>query len=345
MPNKRQLINRLKKLKEMVNQSAEHTQRQLQVIEFNIFITSILSGVLTLLIGSLFSLTLTEAKSFQSKLLQSWIPSSFFLGTVSAAFIMYSTRKEFDQWTNIKDRKKTLKPYYLWLFQNFSPFLEAISFIYGVTLIVLFVDINQWSSINAIFKLLVISVSSLFIILPFFYQYIQNSLMMISVEDLSKEPLSFEVAKILKLVLVFFIVYSIAILTSAYAFNVTFNLLTNNLFFFFIALVLQSAIILSFASYFSAVLAKKEMTNSLTNFSRLNYKLDSLLLNKKMINTKIVQNLEDVYLNAKPYELVVSNYLNFVNVYYLRINKINQEGIATPSKPSNSGFFEKISNS
>ena len=83
---------------------------------------------------------------------------------------------------------------------------------------------------------------------------------------------------------------------------------------------LQLITIALFSSYFSALSSRKELSNTLTNLASIDYQIEALII-KGEINEESVSNLENSFLTAKQYELVIDDNLKFVNFYGLNMHK------------------------
>jgi hypothetical protein len=320
-----ELINELKELREMINQSSEHTQRQLQNIDSN------------LLIGSILSLILALGASFQLKILVYWVPASFLLMYLWALFSLISTRKNFTPEkidVTIKGYKEMDKSKlefgFFWFLRNMSPLTKAVSIIYGITSIVLILIINKTININVGFPPFIPFISALlFLFLPFFLdnltKFFERDIFSEFVEkfNLLKEKAESKGLKIINIIkAVFLILYlPIVVLLPLWALLITYPLISDFLF-LVLVLVLQSMVVVIFTSYFSTLLVKKELTNSITNFSDLNYQINDLLLNREEINKDIVQKLKKLYLTAKQYDVLVDDSFKFVNIYYLLMHRV-----------------------
>jgi len=320
-----ELINELKELREMINQSSEHTQRQLQNIDSN------------LLISSIFSLFFALGASFQLRILVYWIPASFLLMYMWALFSWLSTRKNFttekiDE--TIKDYKEMDKgkfEYGLSLFlRNISPLAKAVTVIYGITIVVLILIISKTININVEFNPLVPFISALlFLFLSFFLDNLANFFEKCRFSEfvekfiLLKEKAELKGLKIINVIkAVFLILYlPIVVLLPIWAFLITLTLVSD-IWFLVPVLALQSMVVAIFTSYFSTLSVKKELANSIANFSDLNYQINDLLLNKEEINDDIVQKLKKLYLTAKQYDVLVVDSFKFVNIYFLTMHRV-----------------------
>jgi hypothetical protein len=80
-------------------------------------------------------------------------------------------------------------------------------------------------------------------------------------------------------------------------------------------------LLLLFASYFSAISAKKELVNTITNFADLNYIINSMII-KNDINPNEFENLKRLYLSAKQFDLLIDDSFKFVIFYMLTIHRV-----------------------
>jgi len=76
--------------------------------------------------------------------------------------------------------------------------------------------------------------------------------------------------------------------------------------FLLLVLLLQILIGVLFSSYFSSISAKKELSNSLTNFSDINDQINSLIINKDYEEEKY-ERLKKLYSTAKLFDLVIDS--------------------------------------
>jgi len=87
-----------------------------------------------------------------------------------------------------------------------------------------------------------------------------------------------------------------------------------------LVLLLQIVAIAIMSSYFSALKAKKELANTLTNFADIDYQINNLLLEGEVDDDAIMR-LKTLYLTAKKYDVTIDDYFKFVNFYYLLMNR------------------------
>lgn len=318
------LIKELEELREMVNQSSEHTQRQLQNIDSN------------LLIGTLISFILALGISFQLKILIYWIPASFLLLYLWAFYGLFSTRKSFApenveeviQFFQRIDENK-LKLFVTWCLKMAAPIVTAVSLVYIISLIAL---LAAYKTINV--------GQPLYILFPFISALLCAFLprFLDALTKYSEKGGFNETLKILATIkengssrrwhftlgglnLVFIIGYVVlALFLPAASLFITRSIISDYTF-LIIVLVLQLTFTIISSSYFSSVSVKKELTNTLTNFANLDYLLNDFIL-RKDINEDQVEKLKTKYLTAKQYDVLVDDSLKFVNFYFLSMNEV-----------------------
>lgn len=318
------LVNELKELREMVNQSSDHTQKQLQNIDTN------------LLIGSLISLIFAIGISFQLKILIYWIPASFLLMILWAIYGLFSTTKGINSenvekiidYTQTIDKNKSGFGF-IWFFKNMLPFMKAVSLIYAVTFFALLLVQNKTLNIDQQVSILIPAFSALLLIpSPFFLDNLTSFFERGFTETLNsfislRENLPPKRKNIIlgAIKLVFILIYiPLIVIFPIWSLIITYSIVSD-LIFLLIILFLQLAVIIFFASYYSSLSAKRELTNAITNFSDINYQINDLILSKD-IKEDIVEKLKTLYLTAKQYDILVDDSLKFVNYYYLLMHRV-----------------------
>jgi hypothetical protein len=93
-----------------------------------------------------------------------------------------------------------------------------------------------------------------------------------------------------------------------------------------LVLFFQVVIILLLTSYFSALAAKKELSNSITNYSDLNSLINFFIIRKKTSEEK-VETIKKLFFSAKLYDIKVDDSLLFIYVYQLIPNRTNIQEI------------------
>jgi len=312
------LINEIKELKEFVNQSAQNTQRQLQSIDN------------FLLIGSLISFIFAFWFIYLIDILIYWVPASFLLMFLWTSYSLYTSYKKSRQ-KSIEDtdeiyRKIGTKQVQLKFgeaFRNLAPLVKAIGIIYVATFFILILkkDIP--------FPVYIPAISAfLFVVIPFFFdrgvKIFETTAFDFSFQGfwaLSKQQLRRTILLLLIMILAFLL---FMLVLPVWSFVVTHTLyypVSEKIWLLLIAIIVQAITIGVVASYISSLSARKELTNTLTNFADIDNQISELLLNKK-IRVKTVKSLRKMFLTAKRYDLVVDNTFKFVNFYYLKVNRV-----------------------
>jgi hypothetical protein len=342
MKSKKDLKKELIELREMVNQSSEHTQRQLQVIDSNLLIVSLLSLISVLGVSFLFDI------------LVYWIPASFLLIYAWALLSLLSLflyLKRNLRIKNINETTKETKPIdmddlklqiswlskiassrVIWLFKVALPWIEAMGIVYLITFIsLILVNNNKIRSSTPITS----SIPAISAFILFFLSLFSNKVVDYIEEEVKEGKVKEFIEKLLlpqekaklkvaigKFIFLFFLFYVIVYFGLPYlAFQYTRNVIIN-IWLFILVFILECITIIMFASYFNGVSAKKELANSITNFSNLNYLINDLLLNEEEINENSVQDLKKMFLTAKQYDIIVVNYFGFINIFYPVINSV-----------------------
>lgn len=318
------LIKELEELREMANQSSEHTQRQLQNIDSN------------LLIGTLISFILALGISFQLKILIYWIPASFLLLYLWAFYGLFSTRKTFtpeyvEEVIQVFQRtnENKLKFVFTWGLKMAAPIVTAVSLVYIITLIALLASYKT-ITVNQPLDILIPFISALLCaFLPRFLDALTKfsekggfneafSMLATIKENVSLKGWHVTLGG---LKLVFIIVYIVlALFLPAKSLFITRSIISDYTF-LIIVLVLQFTFTIISSSYFSSLSVKKELTNALTNFANLDYLINDIIL-RKDINEEQVKKLKELYLTAKQYDVLVDDSLKFVNFYFLSMNNV-----------------------
>jgi len=319
-------LNDLKELRDAVNQSSEHTQRQIQSVESNT------------LLGAIISIIVALGISFQLKILTYWVPASFLLMYLWALYSLVKTKENYSP----ENINKNLEAYqkiewekldigFAWFFKNMSPLIKAVSLIYIITLAVLVLIANKTITTENSFSLLVPAITALlYAPMPFFFdnlsrffergtfQEILNRLLNIKEKVKPKGwRLILGVIKVIFLILYVLLVMFLPL----WALFVTWNIVVDILF-LGLVLVLQFITIILIASYFSSLSAKRELTNSLTNFADINYQINDAILSKEA-NQDTYDKLKTLYLTAKQYDLLIDDSLKYVNFYYLLMQRVH----------------------
>ncbi|OPX64638.1 MAG: hypothetical protein A4E34_00410 [Methanoregula sp. PtaU1.Bin006] len=89
-----------------------------------------------------------------------------------------------------------------------------------------------------------------------------------------------------------------------------------------LVMIFQMVVILLLTSYFSALAAKKELSNSITNYSDLNSLINFFIIRKKTSEENVKQ-IKKAFFTAKLYDVAVDDSLLFIYVYMLIPNRTN----------------------
>lgn len=315
----------LKELRDAVNQSSEHTQRQLQNIQSNIFF------------GFLLSIVFALGISYLLKIMLYWIPASFLLMYLWALYSFISNggkfnRKQLD--TNIEKYHKLegikFEIGISYIFKNISPLINGVSLIYAITLLVLILIANGAIVPNKSFSLIIPSVVAfMYIPIPFFIdnleRYIRQNSFNQSLTQLfelkqKEEATQFKIF-ILAAILFFLFVYILIIIFLPLGALLKTYTIVEEILFLVLVLILQLSVIIMFGSYFSSLSAKRELSNTITNFADINYQINDAILSEN-ITANEIERLKKMYLTAKQYELYIDSSLKFVHFYSLMMHRV-----------------------
>ena len=313
--NTPELINEIKELKDLVNQSSKHTQGQLQSIDN------------FLLIGSLLSFILAFWLSYLIDVLLYWVPASFILIVLWAIYALFA-RKRSSRAKSIKDinehykqvGEKQVQYKLAEIFRNSAPLIKAVGIIYTVTLFILILKEN------IPFPIQVPAISAFLLMISSFF--VDKTVNFFEKERPSFNFQDFASRQVGKLLLILFLMIVTYILLmfffpiwSLWTTRTLYYPISTGIPLLILVIILQAVTICIAASYLSSLSAKKELANALTNFADIDYQISDLLLSEE-INEGDVERLKKLYLTAKRYDLVVSDTLKFVNFYYLKPNRV-----------------------
>lgn len=321
MPSK--FLDELRELRNIVNQSSLHTERQLQSIDT------------TLLVKSLVAFILSLGLTFIFKIMIYWLPASFLLMYLWALYSLRSTMRgiKFEEVHEAyqKHGRRTFDYGYVWFFRNISPLIKALCIIYAVTLVVLVLIGTKTLDVEQQFSIVIPAISAFIFILPSFFL---DNVIKFSAKGGFSESLnkfwSIERSKglvilVILVIVLIFLAYVIFILVlpglSLWVIRSIYYPIGGDSFFVILILILQVIVLAMFASYFSSLSVKKELTNTLTNFANIDYQINSLIMSG-VVKRQAVEELKNLYLAAKPYDLVVDDYFKFVNYYILAMHKV-----------------------
>ena len=88
------------------------------------------------------------------------------------------------------------------------------------------------------------------------------------------------------------------------------------------------------SSYYSSQTASRQLTNSLTNYADINYQINHLILYNKVDEEKY-KKLRRMYLTAKPYDLLIDDSMQFIQFYYLIMNRTYVNAIGETEEQQN----------
>lgn len=324
-------LSQLKELREIVNQTSRHTQRQLQAIESNV-------SLVKYIIAFIISLGLALA------MVQYWVPASFLLIYLWSMYGLFSRRKSFQR-ENILQGRKAYRRYgkrtfdygFVWLFRNIKPMMQALSTICVVTIIILIligVGILHTDEGFSILAIVIPIITAILFVLP---SFLLDSITRSSAKGVLSNYLeefyssikkSRKIKRIKVLMLVAFgllaTLYFVATLFlpafSVYLSNFIYYPFSSESLWVLFSLALQFIIIAVLSSYFSSLSAKAEFTNTLTNLENVDAEISSLIL-RGDIATEDVERVKDLYLDAKQYDLRIDEYFKVVPFYFLEMRK------------------------
>ena len=310
-------------LRNAVNESAQLTKNQVDSIKFQ--------NPLTILV----SVTISLGLVYWLKIAVYWIPASFLIMYLWGLKGLTSSKKSFDPDKVEKsiEIKKVLKQEQIshgvdWFFTNLSNFAKATAIIYGVSLFILLAINQNWiESTKEVPMLWPILSMIIYLPLPFLLnrtnKFIKNILhepfqfLEIVRDSFGRKGLSF-VLGILKAVFIVVVILG-SILAPIVALFQTLGLVQDWLF-FAIVVIVQFISIMIISSYYSSQTASKHLTNTLTNYADINYQITHLLLYEKGDEIQY-KNLRRMYLTAKPYDLLIDDSMQFLQFYYLIMNR------------------------
>jgi len=316
-----QLVSEFTELEGAVNRSSEHTQRQLESIDSN------------LLLGSLISLASAFGITFVAKLLKYWIPASFLLICLWALYAILVVKRR-TRSRESREREELIEKSdatqinlnIVSIFKNAAPIIKAVSCIYGITFVILAMIANKTIEVGVAFSLTIPVISAVLLSIAFIFcdkvtNFFERGELGLSLREMSSTPRS---ARFIGLV-IFAIVYTILMVVFPFwSLWITRDLylpLRENILFLLLVLVIQWVTLTILASYFSSISAKKELSNAVTNFASIDYQLSHLLVSGEVNETALAA-LKRLYLTAKKYELVVEDTFKFINFYSLRYTQV-----------------------
>ncbi len=310
-------------LKDSVKESAQLTGEQLGSIKLQNHLSIFLSFALSL--GLVYLL----------KIAVYWIPASFLIMYIWGLISIKSSNSSF-KYENAKKiirfknglKREQLNHGIDWWFIEFSCFAKSVAINYGISLIILLAIHQGWIVVSKEISLLwsLIAITS-YLVVPFLIKPFKELLKQIINEpfrDLELVEKRFgkkgvsDVLTIFKII--FIILMGLGVLLAPVIALIQTGGLIQDWLLFCLIILLQYVSILLMVSYYSSQTALKELTNTLTNYSDIMYQINFLLLYKKF-NEINLNKLKHLYFIAKPYELFVEDYMQFIPIYYLIINR------------------------
>lgn len=324
-------IKQLKLINNAVNETSEHTLKQINSIDSNFYI------------GGLISLIFSFGLSYVLNITIYWVIASFVIMILSGSGSLLSSLKKhiknkgvkFDIDESLKIIKEVSQNKYVIMLEsyvrNLSPSLKATAIIYSISaIILLLIGSNLLGGYQTVS--IIVPFISILVYLPFLLivEKLPNALKESNKEDstnfikdlknrLGKKGASklFERIDILFEVITF-ILY---LLMPVWSFVILFSFI-DNWFLLIVVIILQLIMHISFASYFSAIQAKKELTSALTNLADINGLINRALIKNLRISKKDIEFVKKMFFSAKRYELFINDSMKFVNFYILLNNRV-----------------------
>lgn len=316
----------LKQFSEMVNTSSQHVKRELESIDTKLALGSIISFFLAIGLSAIF------------ELLQYWAASSFLIMYIWSIRSIVKTKKP-----NIRDMESTQQKLkdlgtakarlgFEWLFFNLSSVIKSVSSIYVVTFLFYILVITGVLTFQRPVPIIIPLITTIvYGLSPFFLDrsipfFTEGHYMKSMEKSLSlKKPKLIIAGMILGVSLLLLLMLFLPIWAFIDAISFIFPLTLKSIL-FVVVLIIQLFLIAVLSSYFSSILAKKELTNTLTNYANINDRINALII-KGNIDENIVSELQNSYLTAKKYDVFIDDYFKFVNFYFLRMNRTYLENI------------------
>jgi hypothetical protein len=323
------VITELKGLREAVVSASEHTKRQLESVDSS------------LLAKSLFSIVISLGITFLLKIALYWIPVSLLIMPLWGLFSIKPMLRPFQKKQIKKAHEakqklgdKQLNYGFAWLFGNLEPMVKGLWMIYvGTFLVFIGVLVGIIPFEEEMPKVVPLVTISLYLLSPLFLTNIigyserigfsKDLEAFFSMSDRSslsiRKMLLFGCIIITIVLLLGFMIFGLPIWSLLTVRNIFLPFSTQSwlliLVFFF-----QLVTLAVFSSYFSSLSARRELTNTLTNLASIDYQISGLLLGKDTKDESVLE-LKNLFLAAKRYELVISNYLLFFPYYFLAMSK------------------------
>jgi hypothetical protein len=330
----RQSELRLRKLRQSVLDCSERTADQLKSIDSNI-------------VFSLASLFFTFGVGFVLKVIPYWIPASYFL---MLAWFLYSIVSQIGNFrprnwepamkraTDISGRTNEWQMAFslTTLLRNIWSILMGATFVYTISLVLILLLWSGDAITGTGFTKIAPTITTLsFFILPLLI------MQMIDYFERRSAPLDKAVDALIQkgclLILLFFISFSVSaavfVALPIYALvEMRILISSNSLPLILLIGVLQLVTVALTASYFSSIGAKKEITNALTNLSRINRRIAQMNIEENSDLGSITQ-LEYDFVNAKRYDFIVDNSFHFCPFYMLVADQVYYAGLQDKVEP------------
>ncbi|MGD0854722.1 MAG: hypothetical protein ABSA18_02835 [Dehalococcoidia bacterium] len=318
--------NELDQLRDMVDHSFSQIEAQTKLININ-FSYPLFAAVLA---------GLMAAAGFITNNILYWLPASF------VVIYLWSVFSGKSWWTSrvnnaeaIRDASKSINQEQfnfglLWLLKNSSPLITAIGLLFLVNIVILLlVWVQIIKSVVPFDFWIPLITSVIFIPIPIWLSslinYVESGRLRIPVpkdDSLTDSPI--KIAGIL----IFAIIYIFALLIMPFV-----SIKAMSFLFFhegvsfwtafgimIIAMLVQVVCFILLSSYFSAVGAKKELSNTLTILSALSLQIDDYILNDGKGPTSLDM-LKDQYMKTRRFNLVTDDYMKIVPFYMLNMNR------------------------
>lgn len=160
--NRHLIIDQLKELREAINQSSDHTKKQVESIETNLYI------------GAILSLIFTFGLSYIFQIFVYWIPSGFILFLIWALISLFKSSKTTLDSERSKERIivkiDTSKFFHglVFLIKNIMPFAKATSLIYGISFILIVILKPDWLDFNNLYSIIPLITCLIWLPAPFY---------------------------------------------------------------------------------------------------------------------------------------------------------------------------------
>jgi ABC-type multidrug transport system fused ATPase/permease subunit len=303
--------SRLLKFKEHVQESLSYVEKELDSIKSPYFL-------------QLIPLIATIGISVWQEIALYWLPASIIIMLIWIFVGIYNIiNRSKKVGKNKKVFSKEMQEYSIKLqIVNMSGFFVAISIIYFLSLIILFlvyqgVIANDLGNPFFIWSFIFLIV---YIITPFSTRGLESKLSDFKkitknvLEQKKRYPVLFRLKVLLMILFVLAIVVS-----PFFAMFETFSLI-ERIPLLALIVILQFLSIVSLASYYSSKNARKELTNTLSNYISIIQLINSYLSGKAEIDKEKYLDLVNFYYNAKPFNLKIADVFSIEHMYWLDKN-------------------------